>query len=196
LIPLVASDPLIGGLFWAAIAFWLLAERVFGVRSRPPAGATLKDRGSRIVVVTSVGIGIALAANLAFAVPEAAIAAPSRLVPLAGIALVVGGEVFRLYAIRSLGRYFTLVVALQPGQHVVETGPYRRIRHPSYTGSLLSLLGMCLAMANWLSLLGMVPATLGYWYRIRVEERALVEGLGEAYRAYMRRTKRIIPYIV
>jgi protein-S-isoprenylcysteine O-methyltransferase Ste14 len=42
----------------------------------------------------------------------------------------------------------------------------------------------------------MVPATLGYWYRIRVEERALVEGLGEAYRAYMRRTKRIIPYIV
>ncbi len=196
MIPLVATDPLIGGLFWAAVVFWLAAEWVFGVRSRPPAGATLKDRGSRIVVVASVGIGIALAANLAFAVPEAAIAAPRRLVPLAGIALMLGGEVFRLYAIRSLGRYFTFVVALHPGQRVVESGPYRLIRHPSYTGSLVTLFGMCLAMANWLSLLGMIPVGLGYWYRIRVEERALVEGLGEEYRAYVRRTKRIIPYIV
>ena len=196
MIPLVATDPLIGGLFWAAVVFWLAAEWAFGVRSRPPAGATLKDRGSRIVVVVSVGIGIALAANLAFAVPEAAIAAPRRLVPLAGIALMVGGEVFRLYAIRSLGRYFTFVVALHPGQRVVESGPYRLIRHPSYTGSLVTLFGMCLAMANWLSLLGMIPVALGYWYRIRVEERALVEGLGEEYRAYVRRTKRIIPYIV
>ncbi|HLB76408.1 MAG TPA: hypothetical protein VJO72_05190, partial [Candidatus Dormibacteraeota bacterium] len=83
----MATDPLIGGLFWAAVAFWLVAEWVFGVRSRPPAGAALRDRGSRIVVVASVGIGVALAANLAFAVPEAAIA-PSRLVPLAGVALM------------------------------------------------------------------------------------------------------------
>jgi protein-S-isoprenylcysteine O-methyltransferase Ste14 len=192
----LATDPLIGGLFWAAIAFWLLAEWVFGVRSRPPAGATLMDRGSRVVVVASVGIGIALAAYVAFAVPEAAIAAPSRLVPLSGIALMLGGEVFRLYAIRSLGRYFTLVVVLHPGQQLVESGPYRLIRHPSYTGSLVTVLGICLAMTNWLSLLGMIAASLGYAYRIRIEERALVEGLGEEYRAYMRRTKRIIPYIV
>jgi protein-S-isoprenylcysteine O-methyltransferase Ste14 len=192
----LATDPLIGGLFWAAIAFWLLAEWVFGVRSRPPAGATRMDRGSRVVVVASVGIGIALAAYVAFAVPEAAIAAPSRLVPLSGIALMLGGEVFRLYAIRSLGRYFTLVVVLHPGQQLVESGPYRLIRHPSYTGSLVTVLGICLAMTNWLSLLGMIPASLGYAYRIRIEERALVEGLGEEYRAYMRRTKRIIPYIV
>jgi protein-S-isoprenylcysteine O-methyltransferase Ste14 len=192
----LATDPLIGGLFWAAIAFWLLAEWVFGVRSRPPAGATLMDRGSRVVVVASVGIGIALAAYVAFAVPEAAIAAPSRVVPLGGIALMLGGEVFRLYAIRSLGRYFTLVVALHPGQKLVESGPYRLIRHPSYTGSLVTVLGICLAMANWLSLLGMIPASLGYVYRIRIEERALVKGLGEEYRAYMRRTRRIIPYIV
>jgi protein-S-isoprenylcysteine O-methyltransferase Ste14 len=196
LTPLLAADPLIGGLFWAAIAFWLLVEWVFGVRSRPPAAATLKDRGSRIVVVVSVGLGIALAANLAFAVPQAGIAARSRLLPLAGIALIVGGEVFRLYAIRSLGRYFTFVVALHPDQRVVESGPYRLIRHPSYTGSLVTVLGICLAMANWLSFLGMIPAVLGYLYRIRIEECALVEGLGEEYRAYQRRTKRLIPYIV
>jgi protein-S-isoprenylcysteine O-methyltransferase Ste14 len=196
LTPLPATDPVIGGLFWAAIAFWLLVEWVIGVRSRPPADATRKDRGSRIVVVVSVGTGIALAANLAFTVPQAGIAARSRLLPLAGIALIVGGEIFRLYAIRSLGRYFTFVVALHPDQHVVDSGPYRLIRHPSYTGSLVTVLGICLAMANWLSFLGMIPAALGYLYRIRIEERALVEGLGEAYRAYQRRTKRLIPYIV
>jgi protein-S-isoprenylcysteine O-methyltransferase Ste14 len=196
LIPLVAQDPLLGGLFAAACVFWLGAEVLFGARSRPSAGATVRDRGSRIVIVASIGIGIALAGSLAFDVPETAIAGPRRLVTLAGTALIVGGEVFRLYAIRSLGRYFTFVVALHPSQRVVETGPYRLIRHPSYTGALVTLFGMCLAMANWLSLLGIIPAALGLLYRIRVEERALVEGLGEEYRAYMRRTKRIIPYIV
>lgn len=194
--PLVTRDPLLGGLFAAAWVFWWLAEVALGVRSRPPAGATLRDRGSRIVIVVSVGIGIALAVDLAFAAPRAAIAGPRPLVTLAGIALMVGGEVFRLYAIRSLGRYFTFVVALQPDQHVVEAGPYRLIRHPSYTGALVTLFGVCLAMANWLSLLGMIPATLGYLYRIRVEERALIAALGEEYRAYQRRTRRIIPYIV
>jgi protein-S-isoprenylcysteine O-methyltransferase Ste14 len=87
-------------------------------------------------------------------------------------------------------------VALHPDQRVVDSGPYRLIRHPSYTGSLVTVLGICLAMANWLSFLGMIPAALGYLYRIRIEERVLVEGLGEAYRAYQRRTKRLIPYIV
>ena len=196
MIPFLWSDPLIGLLFWAAVAFWILAEALLGVRSRPPAGATLRDRGSRFVIVLSVGIGIAVAANLAYAVPQAAIGGPRVLVKLAGIALIVGGELFRLYAIRSLGRYFTFVVALQPGQQVVDRGPYRLIRHPSYTGALVTVFGLCLAMANWLSLLGIVPVIPGYLYRIRVEEEALVAGLGDEYRAYQRRTKRIIPYIV
>lgn len=195
MIPVPITDPVLGALFWAAVAFWLLAETVLGVRSRPPAGATLRDRGSRLAVVVSVGIGIALAFNLAFAVPEAAIGGPRPLVTLAGIALMVAGEGFRLYAIRSLGRYFTFTVALHPGQQLVERGPYRLIRHPSYTGSLVTIAGICLAMGNWLSLLGMAPAALGYAYRIRVEEEALVEGLGDEYRAYQHRTKRLVPYI-
>ncbi len=195
MIPL-RSDPLIGVLFWAAVAFWALAEWLFGVRNRPPAGATLRDRGSRTAIFLSVGFGIIVAGLLARAVPQAAIGGPRRLVSLAGIALIVGGEVFRLYAIRSLGRYFTFTVALHPGQQLVERGPYRVIRHPSYTGALVTIAGVCLATANWLSLLGVVPAALGYAYRIRVEEEALVEGLGDEYRAYQRRTKRLIPYIV
>ena len=196
MIPLLATDPVLQVLFWIAIAFWLLAELVRGVWRRPPPGATPHDRGSRLGIVVSVGIGIALATNLAFAVPQAAIGGPRRVLTLAGIALMVVGELFRLYAIQTLGQYFTFVVALQPGQHVVERGPYRLIRHPAYTGSLVTVFGICVALANWLALLGMIPAVLGYAYRIRVEERALVEGLGEEYLAYRRRTKRLIPYIV
>jgi protein-S-isoprenylcysteine O-methyltransferase Ste14 len=196
LIPLLATDPVYGALFWGAIVFWWLGDAWFGVRRQPPPEATVRDRGSRLVVVVFVGLGIAAAASLAFSMPEAAIGGPRRVVTLAGIALIIGGELFRVYAIRTLGRYFTFVVALHPGQYVVDTGPYRVIRHPAYTGTLVTVTGICLAMANWLALLGIVPAVLGFLYRIRVEEAALRAGLGEAYRAYERRTKRIIPYIV
>lgn len=104
---------------------------------------------------------------------------------------------FRWYAVRTLGKYFTLQVAIQPGQTVVESGPYRLIRHPSYTGSLMSILGLGLVLSNWLSLIAVLLFTiLGYSYRIWVEEMTLVNALGEPYRDYMKRTKRIVPFII
>jgi protein-S-isoprenylcysteine O-methyltransferase Ste14 len=79
---------------------------------------------------------------------------------------------------------------------VVTSGPYRWIRHPSYTGALLTLLGILVCCLNWLSFFALLLAIAGYAYRIRVEEAALAEGLGDAYRDYMRRTRRLIPFIV
>src|SRR6185312_7283182 len=77
-----------------------------------------------------------------------------------GIALMLSGLAFRWYSIRVLGKFFTRDVATRPGQYVVDTGPYRRIRHPSYSGSLLMLLGTGLAMTNWASLLAIVSGAL------------------------------------
>ena len=76
------------------------------------------------------------------------------------------------------------------------SGPYRFVRHPSYTAILIMLLGVGVALANWASLVVMLAGgLLGLLYRVRVEERALVEALGQPYRDYMRHTKRFIPFM-
>jgi protein-S-isoprenylcysteine O-methyltransferase Ste14 len=89
-----------------------------------------------------------------------------------------------------LGRFFTRDVATQTGQTVVQDGPYRFIRHPAYSGTLLTLLGIGLTLGNWLALLVVLIS-----YRVRVEEQALVDALGEPYRVYMRGARRFIPFV-
>ncbi|MFI5283414.1 MAG: methyltransferase family protein [Candidatus Dormibacterales bacterium] len=81
-------------------------------------------------------------------------------------------------------------------QSVVHSGPYRFVRHPSYTAILIMLLGVGLELANWASLAVLLAGGLmGLLYRVRVEEHALIEALGEPYSGYVRHTKRFIPFI-
>jgi protein-S-isoprenylcysteine O-methyltransferase Ste14 len=114
-----------------------------------------------------------------------------------GIALVYVGLAFRLYAIKVLGRYFTTSVAVVADQHVVADGPYKLIRHPSYTGLLIMFFGFGLSSTNRLSLLVLMGcALIGLSYRIHVEERALQAHLGLPYEEYMQHTKRLIPFVL
>jgi protein-S-isoprenylcysteine O-methyltransferase Ste14 len=139
--------------------------------------------------------GVLLALQLAFSVPAATIGA-ERLAFLMGLTLITLGIGLRQYAVRTLGKYFTGEVSTQAGQALIQTGPYRWVRHPGYAGSLISLIGLGLALTNWLSLCSLALVLLGLIYRIRVEERTLVEAFGPAYRQYMQRTKRLIPRLI
>jgi len=95
-----------------------------------------------------------------------------------------------------LGQYFTYAVKVSSDQAVVEAGPYRLLRHPSYTEGLLTVIGIGLSMGYALAPVILGGVTLAaYLVRIAVEERALAEGIGEPYRAYMTRTKRLIPFV-
>ena len=162
----------------------------------PEKSAVRRDRGSYALIMVSMCAGIFLAFFVVFAVPAATITWQQPLVFWTGIVLMLAGAAFRWYAIKVLGKFFTRSVATRAGQFVVDTGPYRLIRHPSYTGAMVTILGLGLAMTNWLSLVLVVLGTLiGYEYRVRVEERALCEGIGNAYREYMRRTKRFVPHV-
>jgi len=106
------------------------------------------------------------------------------------------GLAIRWYSVIYLGRYFTVNVAIAGDHQLVETGPYRFVRHPSYTGALLALFGFALSLTNWVSLLlVMVPCCTVILWRIRIEERALSVGLGEAYRRYVERTWRLVPLV-
>ncbi|SRR6266568_6980003 len=108
----------------------------------------------------------------------------------------VAGVALRWYGIHALGQFFTLRVTTRVDHVVVDEGPYRLVRHPSYTGALMTVFGVLLCSTNWLALLCFALAWPGFAYRIRTEEAALTSALGEPYRQYMRRTKRLIPYVL
>jgi len=115
---------------------------------------------------------------------------------LAGAFIVVAGTTLRLWAILTLGRFFRSTVMIQPNHEVIASGPYRLVRHPSYTGVLLSCFGIGIALGSWLSLLVMMPLVfIGLYVRIRVEEDVLSSSLGDSYRQYMRSTRRLIPFL-
>jgi protein-S-isoprenylcysteine O-methyltransferase Ste14 len=106
------------------------------------------------------------------------------------------GELLRWWCFATLGRYFTIVVKISDDQPVVDRGPYRVLRHPSYAGLLLAVLGVGLMLGNWVSTLGAVVLTLiALVYRLRIEERALTEALGERYREFAASRARLIPYV-
>jgi protein-S-isoprenylcysteine O-methyltransferase Ste14 len=183
--------------FWVVFYAWIGAEMWLGYRRRRlPSGATDRDAGSKAWVIGSVWTTAALGIGLAFALPDAAIKSGRTEVFVAGLVLMLAGMALRWYAVWVLGAFFTVDVATRPGQVVVQSGPYRWIRHPSYTGGLLTLLGVLVCCCNPVSLVALVLALAGYAYRIRVEEEALATDLGAPYRDYMRRTKRLIPFLV
>jgi protein-S-isoprenylcysteine O-methyltransferase Ste14 len=112
------------------------------------------------------------------------------------VLFLVGGVALRIWAIRHLGRFFTVNVGIQQGHEVIQDGPYRFVRHPSYSGSVLALVGVACLTFNWLGLILIVICTLlAYALRIPVEEKALFAQFGRQYADYAARTKRLIPWV-
>jgi protein-S-isoprenylcysteine O-methyltransferase Ste14 len=110
------------------------------------------------------------------------------------LAIAAFGIAFREWAVITLGRNFSRTVEIKEGQRLVTSGPYRRIRHPAYTGMVLIYIGLALALGSWLG--GILAAVLilsATLYRIRVEEPVLVGAFGEEYKAYMQRTWKLFP---
>jgi protein-S-isoprenylcysteine O-methyltransferase Ste14 len=197
--PLFADQPVLLGVLVASLLIWRVMEAIVDIRtrSRLRAGARRQDRGSRVVLIGVLMLGILVGILLASKDPATAITSARPFLFWLGILLIYAGIALRLYAIHVLGAFFTTAVAVAPEQTVIETGPYRLIRHPSYTGFLSTLLGFGLCLTNWLSLLViMACALIGFSYRIRVEEQVLQEQLGQRYQEYMRRTKRLIPFVL
>ena len=113
-----------------------------------------------------------------------------------GIALVVIGLMIRIHSLLTLKQFFSYSVAIIENQKIIETGMYKFLRHPGYLGQLIIFIGISNSISNWISILVMmIPTTLGFLYRIKVEEKFMLEQLGEDYVNYQERTKRLIPKI-
>jgi protein-S-isoprenylcysteine O-methyltransferase Ste14 len=113
-----------------------------------------------------------------------------------GVAIMISGVVFRQYAIAFLGKFFTATIQIKKDHELIQTGPYRFIRHPSYLGILIMSLGLGIAMANWISLiLCIVLPAIGLMQRIQFEEKELEQHFGKQYQDYRKNTWRVIPFI-
>ena len=111
-----------------------------------------------------------------------------------GAVMSVASFAVRRAAIRALGRFWSLHVEMREGHEFVTSGPFSHARHPVYSSMVLELLGMGLILNAWIVLaVAFAIFTPTMIARIRIEERALVEKFGEAYRGYMASTPAIIP---
>ena len=194
--PLYATDALAASLYWMVIVVWIVSEGIIFARHLTVVGERRQDRWSGPALIAGLLLAVWVGGILAYAVRGATITTARPVVFAAGLVLALGGVAIRQYAIAKLGRFFSIRVKTQAGQTVVDTGLYRLIRHPSYAGTLLTVLGVLLCATNWVSLACFVLALPGFAYRIRVEEAALTNALGQPYRDYMRRTKRLVPFVV
>lgn len=142
--------------------------------------------------LTAAGVFLYLAPRI---VP-AAVIRPGAVAFAAGMAILVAGLVLRGWSFKTLGEYFTFTVMVSTDQPVVASGPYRLLRHPSYTGILLACIGAGLTSANWagLAAMALLPLSVILW-RIHIEENALMTTLGDRYRAYASQHQRLVPLI-
>jgi len=113
-----------------------------------------------------------------------------------GVGLVLLGSALFVWARRTLGRHYSGHVSVKKEQELMQSGPYRIIRHPAYAGYLLMALGLALGYSSLLgfvsSLLILLPAVV---YRIRVEDRMLAEHYGTQFDKYAQKKNRLLPGI-
>jgi len=174
---------------------WLLSEIVLNLlnRSKMPDAKQLDKNSITIIWATII---MAITASVFVAIFINVPILENNLLKYAGLALIIAGVIIRLVAIRTLGRFFTVNLAIDTEHRLIDTGLYKYIRHPSYSGSLLSFLGLALHFNNWICLaVILVPMVSVFIYRINIEERLLLQQPGLHYNDYCKRTKRLIPFV-
>jgi protein-S-isoprenylcysteine O-methyltransferase Ste14 len=152
------------------------------------------DNHSELYIWLTIGISIAMAiyASGKFAFPIFG----NAQFELIGIAVIFIGIILRFAAIKQLGKFFTVDVTIRKDHVLMQSGFYKYVRHPSYTGSLLSFLGFGISLNNWIGLaLIFLPIFFSFINRMNIEEKVLKEQFGSQYTDYMKKTKRLIPFV-
>lgn len=170
---------------------WFLVELINGMAGRLTGKRKKRqDRGSFVLIYLAVLGSMFIAVivrrfdlGLALGVPQCI-----------GLGVMVLGMLFREWAIILLGRNFATVVTIKQGQQLITSGPYRWLRHPAYTGGLLTLIGLGLAFGTWAgAILNGILGLVAYTYRATIEEAALTEAFGQEYQDFARTRWRFFP---
>jgi|SRR5215472_6007634 len=174
-----------------AITFALVVAAPFTQGNLSPGER--EDRANRWVLAAFLPIGLLAAYLPAWSDRTGFWTIDGDLVRWLGVALCAAGGVLRLWPVFVLGRRFSGLVAIQPGHRLVTDGIYGVIRHPSYLGLIVNLLGWALAFRSVIGLLLVALTVLILLGRIHSEEALLRSQFGAEYDAYRARTWRLIP---
>ncbi|MGH8062306.1 MAG: methyltransferase family protein [Pseudoxanthomonas sp.] len=113
-----------------------------------------------------------------------------------GLVLCIAGAFLACWSRYLLGRNWSGTVQLKQDHELIERGPYQWVRHPIYSGLLLLFLGNAIMVGDWRGLLAVAIVFVSFWRKLKLEERWLSQHFGETYRAYMQRTKALIPALL
>jgi protein-S-isoprenylcysteine O-methyltransferase Ste14 len=190
-----AAPSIVGWLWTAFVLLWLILSRFSKKASR---GAPWSGWGLRLAIIVGVVVAMssqrhAIAARLAAAGPHL----PFRLgvsAQWAGVGLCLVGLGFAVWARAHLGRNWGMPMSLRQGHELVTSGPYTYVRHPIYSGIMLAMIGSALAVSVVWLLLFIVY--FGYFiFSARTEEKMMAAQFPDAYPAFRRRTKMLIPFV-
>lgn len=182
-------------LFYIVSAVWLLSEILLNrlVRSGKSDLQNV-DRRTELYLWLVITVAITIGVYVSFIIYKPIVAINNF--SYVGLAVMIAGIVLRVAAIKQLGKYFTVDVTIRKEHELLKTGLYKYLRHPSYTGALVSFLGLGITLNNWFSLLIIfIPICIVFIVRINTEEKALIDQFGDRYKNYINNTKRLIPFI-
>jgi protein-S-isoprenylcysteine O-methyltransferase len=183
-----------GLLFLIIVAFWVISEVMLLVLRRSKNNSQDRDEGSIKWLNSIIYICVAIAVTLGFT-GIGIIKAGISITPWVGLGFIVIGLIIRWTAILTLRKFFTTNVVIQSDHKIIKTGLYRFVRHPSYTGSIISFFGLGLAFSNWISFIILViPITIAFLKRIQIEEKALLSAFGKDYEEYRKNSWFLFPW--
>jgi protein-S-isoprenylcysteine O-methyltransferase Ste14 len=183
-----------GQVFSCLLVIQIIFERVF---MSPDLGGSRKDRGSLVIAFSGLALTcMASVVDWYWLRPHWSLLPFNWIWVVVGASLYAGGMTFRLVAIISLGKFFTGSVRIHDGHEMIQSGPYRLVRHPAYLGLVVLTIGGITIFASLFGYLCFFLLFLpGLMQRIRVEEEVLTDEFGDGYREYCKRTKRLVPFI-
>lgn len=180
--------------FYISMFLWLASEIYYAISLRSGSKGNKKDKYSFLILWIIIPLSISISTSVSTMHFKPII--DEEWISWIGISLILIGVLVRLVIIKSLGKYFTVDVNISDDHKMKTDGFYKIIRHPSYAFSLITFLGLGLAMDNWASFaIAIIPPFIAFSYRIFVEETALKQQFGQEYVNYTKHTKKIIPFI-
>jgi protein-S-isoprenylcysteine O-methyltransferase Ste14 len=173
----------------ANIILWAYHPKIYGTEEK-----TDTDKKTYFLILSAVF------ASMVLTVLQWAYFSPDKegiaLYNYIGLAMLFGGVFFRNYSIYILGKQFTSKVQITDNHELITAGPYRVLRHPSYTGAYMAMLGTCILLQSWAMLLVTTVAVFyAYYKRIEAEEATLLGHFGENYAVYQANSKRMFPAV-
>jgi protein-S-isoprenylcysteine O-methyltransferase Ste14 len=179
-------------LYYACLACWV----AFGIYWDMAAKNSAPAKSSEAKASRGLHVFLANAAMILIAAPIHGLGRflpASSFVMMAGLLIEVAGLSIAIWARRHLGRNWSGEITIKQDHQLIQTGPYRHLRHPIYTGLLTMYVGLTLATGEWLGLVGLAVAVIAYWRKTRMEEATLGAAFGAEYDAYRQDTWAIVP---